>query len=106
MSDYVNAPLLLGYFCVYRPFSLIARGLQIPDSQKSLFSAACWAFNKGPCNGTQYKYKHEWRVQGPPQHHRLQGSQMEAAAEKQDKVDNDPRRLEALLQKVSTPIKL
>lgn len=33
MLDYVNAPLLLGYFCVYRPFSLIARGLQIPDSQ-------------------------------------------------------------------------
>lgn len=33
MSDYVNASLLLGYFCIYRAFSVIARGLQIPNSQ-------------------------------------------------------------------------
>jgi len=33
MRDYVNAPLLLGYFCFYRAFSLVAGGLHIPDSQ-------------------------------------------------------------------------
>lgn len=33
MCDYVNAPLLLEYFCVFRAFSVIAKGLQIPDSQ-------------------------------------------------------------------------
>lgn len=38
MRDYINAPLLLGYFCVYRAFSIIARGLQILDSQ-NLYSA-------------------------------------------------------------------
>lgn len=105
MRDYVNAPLLLGYFCVLRAFSVIARGLQIPDSQNlySVLPAGRLTRVLVRGCGTSTNMNVECRGQRSTAGCRAaECRQPQKGREEQTMT----LRLRALLQKVSAPIKL
>lgn len=65
MRDFVNAPCYRDTF-VSAALSLVSLAAFKPPIAKSLFSAACWAFNEAPCNSTGTSANMNGECRGQP----------------------------------------